>query len=267
MNRIRILQKKLRTRITFMRHGESELNLLFRAGKMKRDSLDFQDSPLTSQGIIQIENLASSKTLIYTNKYKYVFVSPLRRTLQTSFHLFKNSSFLDKMTFLVHPMIREKLDGAGDIPLYKYPELSQIIPLTGNYRYNFHFMKTNNIEQSDLYYIESLQKPMREKLLRNIYINKQKQDPIFYVLDEIRNLYPDKLETGMNVKARGEKFIEDLREFIINEKGNKEIELDDILVITHRDFIENLTAKSFNQNGAPVNGLILENLETTTMYI
>ena len=59
-----------------MRHGESELNLLFRAGKVKWDSLEIQDSPLTSQGIIQIENLAS-KTRINTNKYKYVFVSPL----------------------------------------------------------------------------------------------------------------------------------------------------------------------------------------------
>ena len=57
---------------------------------------------------------------------------------------------------------------------------------------------------------------MREKLMRNIYINKQRQNPISYVLDEIRNLYPDKLETKMNVKVRGEKFIEDLREFIIN---------------------------------------------------
>ena len=31
-----------------MRHGESELNLLFRAGKVKWDSLDIQDSPFTS---------------------------------------------------------------------------------------------------------------------------------------------------------------------------------------------------------------------------
>ena len=210
MNRIRTQQKKLGTKITFMRHGESELNILFRAGKVKWDSLEIQDSPLTSQGIIQIENLAS-KTLIYTNKYKYVFVSPLRRTLQTSFHLFKNSPFLGQMTFFVHPMIREKLGCTGEIPLYTYPELSQIIPLKCNHKYNFNFMKTDNIEQSDLYYIESLQEPMREKLLRNIYINKQKQSPISYVLDEIRNLYPNKLETGMNVKARGEKFIEDLR--------------------------------------------------------
>ena len=33
---------------------------------------------------------------------------------------------------------------------------------------------------------------MREKLLRNIYTNKQKQNSISYVL-EIRNLYLDKL--------------------------------------------------------------------------
>ena len=68
-------------------------------------------------------------------------------------------------------------------------------------------------------------------------------------------------------KTIGEKIIEDLREFIINEKGKKEIELDNILVIIHRDFIENFTARSFNQNGDPVNGVILGNLETTNIYI
>ena len=87
----------------------------------------------------------ASKTLIYTNKYKYVVISPLRRTLQTSFHLFKNSPFLDQMTFFVHPMIREKLGYAGEIPLYTYPELRQIIPLICNHRYNFNITKTNNI--------------------------------------------------------------------------------------------------------------------------
>ena len=57
-------------------------------------------------------------------------------------------------------------------------------------------MKSNNIGQTDIYYIESLQEPMREKLLKNIYIyiNKHKQDPFSYVLDEIRNSYPDKLD-------------------------------------------------------------------------
>lgn len=47
---------------------------------------------------------------------EYVLISPLRRALETSYHIFKDHPKFDKITFFVHPTFRENIMTAGDIP-------------------------------------------------------------------------------------------------------------------------------------------------------
>lgn len=47
---------------------------------------------------------------------KTVFVSPLRRALQTAYLLFKDHSQFSSINFVVHPMLRENTHTVCDIP-------------------------------------------------------------------------------------------------------------------------------------------------------
>lgn len=44
-------------------------------------------------------------------------VSPMRRTLETTYHCFKNHPNFSKLTIVVNPWIREKFTVTCDIPL------------------------------------------------------------------------------------------------------------------------------------------------------
>lgn len=47
---------------------------------------------------------------------KTVFVSPLRRALQTAYLLFKDHSHFNRINFIVHPLLRENTHTVCDIP-------------------------------------------------------------------------------------------------------------------------------------------------------
>lgn len=49
---------------------------------------------------------------------KYIFVSPLRRALQTAFHLFKNHPNRSNISIILDPDLRECLHWPCGIPSY-----------------------------------------------------------------------------------------------------------------------------------------------------
>lgn len=44
-------------------------------------------------------------------------ISPMRRTLETAFYIFKDHSNFKTMQFIVNPDLREKITITGDVPL------------------------------------------------------------------------------------------------------------------------------------------------------
>jgi len=72
------------------------------------------DSQLTEQGIKQCEDASE-----HVNKidFRYLFVSPLRRTLETTYYTFRNHPNWKTMEIIVHPLLREKIGISGDVPL------------------------------------------------------------------------------------------------------------------------------------------------------
>jgi hypothetical protein len=53
-------------------------------------------------------------------------VSPLRRTLMTSYYIFKNHPNFEKIRFVLNPNARECMQGTGDIPIDINETLRQI---------------------------------------------------------------------------------------------------------------------------------------------
>ena len=71
------------------------------------------DCGLSETGIEQC--LAASKHAKQLN-IKTLWISPMRRALQTAYWIFKDHPNFEKMRFKVHPLLREKMRVGGDMP-------------------------------------------------------------------------------------------------------------------------------------------------------
>ena len=49
--------------------------------------------------------------------FKTLFVSPMRRTVETAYHIFRSHPNFREMEFIIHPDLREKISITGDLPL------------------------------------------------------------------------------------------------------------------------------------------------------
>lgn len=81
--------------------------------KLRVDT-SYYDVNLHKIGVLQCE---SNQEQLNKVNFKTVFVSPMRRTLQTAIHMFKNHPQKKEIKFLVVPIIREVLETACDIAL------------------------------------------------------------------------------------------------------------------------------------------------------
>ena len=72
-----------------------------------------------------------------------MFVSPLRRTIETAYHIFKDHPDFANLKVILHPILREKICVSGDVPLSNEDFSQQLKdvyqPLFGN-RIDTHLM-------------------------------------------------------------------------------------------------------------------------------
>ena len=73
------------------------------------------DAELSSAGVQQCYD---SDTYTELARYEIVrvIVSPMRRAMQTAYHLLKDRPDFNEIQFVVHPVCREHLHQAGDVP-------------------------------------------------------------------------------------------------------------------------------------------------------
>ena len=72
---------------------------------------DLIDPPLRPEGVLQCEQAQAHANRI---NFKYVFVSPMVRTCETTIHTFKNHPLKKSIHFIVLPMIKEGLHLCND---------------------------------------------------------------------------------------------------------------------------------------------------------
>eukprot|EP00826_Nyctotherus_ovalis_P037387 TRINITY_DN3404_c0_g2_i17.p1 TRINITY_DN3404_c0_g2~~TRINITY_DN3404_c0_g2_i17.p1 ORF type:complete len:254 (+),score=60.22 TRINITY_DN3404_c0_g2_i17:123-884(+) len=234
------------TTVWLIRHGYSTFNDAYQ--RMKTDptfpydkySKDYVDAKLNDKGI---EQCTEARKDVNGKNIMHVLVSPLQRALMTSELMFAEHPHLGKIQFVVHPLLREILKNANDVPEHTLKEIR--VRYESLDKYKFDFSLFDKLEIPDLYYLLNLNSPIRDRLVHRI--KESKEDDIDIVLEVIRAAAENKIETHLNVKDRLKKFKEYLVEFIkTNVKPGEEV-----AVVTHSEIITYIIATEFHESGVP----------------
>jgi phosphohistidine phosphatase SixA len=203
-NAIKDLQNK--SQVLLIRHGKSVANVEYDSfeGKDKNHILDnwtlnkdIRDSRLAPLGIEQAQSAAITMNQIKVNT---VLVSPLRRTLETAYNIFKEHPDFSKIKFIVVPNLRESMNTSSDIPENIEnirEEFTNIIP-------HLDFSLMNNYKNHIYYYLEDMSPEFNDKIIEKLSQNESNEyiDPTDAILEEIRSKFPEKNESKWNALAR-----------------------------------------------------------------
>lgn len=111
------------------------------------------DCCLDEWGRIQAQNLANSANKL---DIKVVFVSPLRRTLETAHLIFGNHKNRKNIKFIVLPLISESLCEVDDISRGKFDELYAEFNNKNEIFHDFTYFY-NCLKTKDNWFIENFQ--------------------------------------------------------------------------------------------------------------
>ena len=125
-----IFAKNLEGKIIFIRHGETDYNkdLNKKGAKIKYD-ITYLDGHLNLNGQKQAEKASE---LFKNLDIEAIYVSPLYRTLESAFIIFKNHPKKSKINLIVHPLLTEVISSmnnfSDDIDIKKnlYNEKSEL---------------------------------------------------------------------------------------------------------------------------------------------
>ena len=173
------------------------------------------DAKLTLEGVEQCRVAAKHAADIDFHK---VYVSPLRRTMETAYHVFKDHPNFRKIEFVLEPTIREKIGISGDIPLSNN-EWQRSYDLVYKEMFEGRLDLTRMhplLKRSQPWYFESLlpetQKQVSSKL--QVYF---KGDYTGALIDIIHNTWPERFESISNIKMRADNFRNRLIQFDLQD--------------------------------------------------
>ena len=246
--------------IYFIRHGTTEWNWLHMKSKeepgnysLDKFGMDLLDSNLHEEGREQAIQKQS-----WAAKYKatYVFTSPLRRALETTYLLFKEHPNRQNINIIVHPLIVEKMKYNHDFP-------RDFVATRAEYEakeeLKFDFSLFDTYLHPSIYYLYELNEPFSSQLLSQIIPTQEsgKFRDLEVILKLIYERSPEPLETSLNCVKRGRKFCDYLDAFM------KKMEITEkIFVISHSQFLLHLSAKYFEEgSGKPLDGKWCQNLD------
>lgn len=223
----------------------SELAFLKSAGKLL--DIKFLDAPLCQMGRFQAE---ASQSLVAQLPIKFIISSPLARTLETTQIAFDKHAYKEKIEVIVHPLIRECLASSDDIPRWTLSTQREKYERNGGLNYNFGMLESMH---SGLYFLETVEPEVKELVTKELSVFGEEKYP-----EVIINLMENKaraiskkneyMESFSNTRKRAKSFLFWLKEFI----KEKQIQPNEVAVVTHMYFLQCLAAKKFNEDGAPI---------------
>jgi broad specificity phosphatase PhoE len=259
INQVSCLKNDLKSNLFIIRHAESHFNKAIfeikngiekknisleeyeKKNKEIRFGVDFCDSPLTDYGRSQCL-LASN--LLKTLDIKYVFVSPMLRTLMTLESVLesvnKELPVKIKPKVIVHPLIFEKIEDSCDL----------IFDLNKNKKdYSFydwsHFEEVEHPSAYQLNYCDEGQLNYFKLAIENFEKNK-KYDHHEIILKEMEKLSTEKkfIESSSSTIDRLRKFNEFLNLFIVNIQVGP---YQKILIVGHSVLFRHLIATNIDK--------------------
>lgn len=250
------MQARKSIKILLMRHAESKFNAAKDAWKEKNGeeeneafkleiryakNPEFYDACLTETGIEEARS-AQPKLAKYKN-IKRVFVSPFLRTAQTATEAMSKYDGAPEWRFL--PLLKETLETSCDFAIRTEKVLLE---------FPFIEDETEKDLTDKLWFMKviSEQKDGPNNHLKAVEIFEKENGGPEAVLDFMKELDPRQLEDDFQIKdrvMRAKKYI--------GEYAKKAIEAGEItedyqiLIVSHGNFLEPFTAKSFNEDAQP----------------
>ena len=240
-----IFVKNLEGKIIFIRHGETDYNkdLSKKGPKIKYD-INYLDGHLNLNGQKQAEKASE---LFKNLDIEAIYVSPLYRTLESAFTIFKDHPKKSNIQLIVHPLLTEVVSSmnnfSDDIDIKKnlYNEKSEI-----KVDWSLFDKEFSTKEEQNFFYLKYVNIFSKEKFdkIKNDLYNSLKSGKMKEGISEFGKIISDlkvkRIETLDHLFNRAIKFKEFLKE---KYKNNMNDCSKKIVIISHHCFAQMLTSK------------------------
>ena len=240
-----IFAKNLEGKIIFIRHGETDYNkdLNKKGPKIKYD-INYLDGHLNINGQKQAEKASE---LFKNLDIEAIYVSPLYRTLESAFIIFKNHPKKSKIQLIIHPLLTEVISSmnnfSGDIDIKKklYNEKSEIKVDWSLFDEEF---KTKE-EQNFFYlkYVNIFGKEKLDKIKNDLYNSlktgkmKESISQFGKIISDLKVKRIESLEHLFNRTIKFKEFLKEKYKNMMNDCSKK------IVIISHHCFAKIFTSK------------------------
>jgi broad specificity phosphatase PhoE len=244
----KVEELQTKSQVLMIRHGKSVANVEYANVSEKDESLilhhwrlnkDLRDSRLAPLGIEQSKNAGIIMNQI---KVHTVLVSPLRRTLETAYYIFKEHPDFSKIKFIVVPNLRESMNTSSDIPENfenVRDEFSKIFP-------HLDYSLMDDYKNQFYYYLEDMSQEYHDKIIKQLHHSEINDyiDPMDVLLEEIKLRLPEQNESRWNALARAK----NTKEFIKNYLSENDIPFDEkVVLVTHYVYCYMHTGKWYKE--------------------
>ncbi len=243
-----------------MRHASSNMNIISKYYNNISFHMPFYklkhmpmlvDCGLSLMGKLEIQGL---KPILNEYNIKYIFTSPLRRTLETCLFMINTQKPVHAPKIIVEPNLREFLMNQSDIPVYyrkamTMPEFK-----------DFDFSELRRYDKNPLWFIENyLGEPLEiikesNAILEMINTNDSISinEYIEYVLYRMKDCFPKSLETEMNLKHRVSTSLDHISNYLTSEVFMKGEVINDneVLIISHFNIINCIHNELIDEDGS-----------------
>ena len=210
------------------RHATSNENIKYeewRLSKVSTDEINYteieRDSELADVGI----ELAISKQHIFSNlNIHTVFVSPMRRALQTAYYTFKTHPNFDKIKFIILPKAREWLNFAAGIPT----NIDSVISYFKELLPNLDDSELDKYGDRLHYFIEDTDQNIYEEILEEKEykeLDPIKSNVFDLIIEKAKKLKPKDLESNMSVLKRVNSTKQFISDYLQTLESNEKVVL------------------------------------------
>ena len=267
-----IFSKNLEGKFIFIRHGETDYNINFNKNPKIKYDIKYLDGHLNLTGQKQAEKASENfKNL----NIELIYVSPLYRTLESAFLIFKNHPNKNNIKMIVHPLLTEVISSMNNFTdnieekRKIYNENSEIKVDWSIFDEEF---KTK--EEQNFYYLNyiNLLPTNKYENIKNNMFNSFKTGKINQSIIELGKIISDlkmkRIESLDHLFSRSCKFKEYLKDKYKNEIDDNEKK---IVIISHSCFGQMFTSKECygksNIKEYPKDCCVPNNCEAISVYI
>lgn len=235
-------------KILKMRHATSDLNMLSTGYSSNSTTPPFYkftflpamlDCSISVLGRLEIQSM---EPILRQFNVKYIFTSPLRRTLETCRLMIDCQKPKLKPKIFVEPNLRELIMNQSDIPLF-WKEARYLPEYEG-----YDFSEMEQIEQNPLWFLNDADgnSDIMIDEYRNLgkFFNLEKEIPfeqsIQNILSRMKLSFPRSLENSQKLSDRVNKGFEKIRSTLLKEidEHGEDIHDHEVLIVTHYNVIK-----------------------------